>query len=249
MDYINKTLSHIKIIEILIIFLVLYLFILAIETFLNFAIDEIVVYIGIILFVVYKLRNCKEDLIFKSKTLFDKFSFKEILIIVLLNIFFSYGMLIITHFLEQSFLSGELAYIFDSSILGISLLSSVVVAPIFEELLFRGIFLQRLHIVFKITTAILITSILFGIVHNFGGIISAIVFGICMCILYVKSQNILVPIFAHFLNNLFAETIVIIDYNNLIFTNILIIVIFSILAIISACFLAISIKKEFSSLK
>ena len=48
----------------------------------------------------------------------------------------------------------------------------------------------------------LVSSFLFGIGHEFGGMISAFLFGICMCILYLKTDNILIPITVHFINNL-----------------------------------------------
>ena len=39
-------------------------------------------------------------------------------------------------------------------------------------------------------------------IDEFGGMISAFLFGICMCILYLKTDNILIPITVHFINNL-----------------------------------------------
>ncbi|MDL2246291.1 CPBP family intramembrane metalloprotease [Methanobrevibacter sp. OttesenSCG-928-K11] len=117
------------------------------------------------------------------------------------------------------------------------IISSVIIAPLFEELLFRGIILQKLNKRLGIIVSILISSILFGIIHDLGGIFSAFIFGICMCILYIKSNNILVPIFAHALNNLIAEALYLIDPSEMIFTDIILISIFSVLAIISAILL------------
>ena len=50
----------------------------------------------------------------------------------------------------------------------------------------------------------LISSILFAIGHDFGGIVSAFLFGICMCILYLKTDNILIPMSVHLINNVVA---------------------------------------------
>lgn len=253
MNFLNKTLGKIKIIETLIIFLILYLIIILLDFSFGINIDEIWVYIGLLIYILYKIRDCTEDIIDKSKNIFNTFSFKDILFIVLLNIFFSYGMLLITNYLKNWYFDANSTYLFISSFKTLtiftSLLSSLIIAPIFEELLFRGIFLQRLAKVFSLPFTILVISILFGLIHGFGGIISAIVFGISMCILYVKSQNILVPIFAHFLNNVFAELIVIIDSNNVIFTNPIVILILSILAIISTYFLIDSFINEFKIFK
>jgi membrane protease YdiL (CAAX protease family) len=70
-----------------------------------------------------------------------------------------------------------------------------------------------------------------------------------MALLYLKTENICVPILAHFLNNLFAELIRIADYNNLLFTNGIVMSVVSILAIISAIILLKSITKELNNLK
>lgn len=254
MNYLNKALSKIKIVEILIIFLSFFLIILFLRDFFGIYISEVWIYLFLIVFIIFKVKSAKEDFLFDLKHIFSTFSLKDILIIVFLNIFFAYGMLYIAELLLSiPFFSGLISNSFLSPLKNIAivgtLLASIVIAPIFEELLFRGIFLQKLKSVFTLPTAIIIVSILFGAVHNFEGIISAIVFGICMCILFIRSGNILVPIFAHFLNNLFAEIIAAVDYNDLIFSNTLIIIIFSILAIISAYFLITSFISEFKNLK
>lgn len=86
----------------------------------------------------------------------------------------------------------------------LSAISSIIFAPILEELVFRGVLFNRLKIRIGIIPAMLISSFLFGIGHDFGGITSAFLFGLCMCILYLKTDNILVPISVHFINNVVA---------------------------------------------
>ena len=81
--------------------------------------------------------------------------------------------------------------------------------------------------------AVLISSLLFAALHSFGSIFSAFIFGVCIAILYLKTDNIFVPILAHFLNNLFAEIIVVLDPNKILFTNSFVVLIMSILAIVS----------------
>ncbi len=54
-----------------------------------------------------------------------------------------------------------------------TLITSVVFAPIIEELVFRGVLFNRLKIRIGIVPAMLISSILFAIGHDFGGIVSA----------------------------------------------------------------------------
>lgn len=86
----------------------------------------------------------------------------------------------------------------------LSAIASIIFAPILEELVFRGVLFNRLKIRIGIIPAMIISSFLFGIGHDFGGITSAFLFGICMCILYLKTDNILVPMSVHFINNTVA---------------------------------------------
>ncbi len=215
------------------------------------------VYLLIILYFIFRLRisffNVKNDVL-------DVFSlnlFKYVLVVVVLNIFFSYGMLYLSDFILKivpnlSFLvefhlsSWNLA---NSLVYLGSFVATVLVSPLSEELIFRGVALNRLRIFVPTTFAVLVTSLLFAALHSYGSIISAFVFAMCMAILYLKTQNIIVPIFAHFLNNLLAEVIVIVDSQKILFTNNLVISIVSILAVISAVMIISSIVKELNTIK
>ena len=54
-----------------------------------------------------------------------------------------------------------------------------------------------------------------------------------MAILYLKNGNVLVVIFAHFLNNLLAEIIVMMDSGKILFTSDVVVGLMSVLAVIS----------------
>lgn len=86
----------------------------------------------------------------------------------------------------------------------LSAIASIIFAPVFEELVFRGVLFNRLKIRTGIVPAMIISSFIFAIGHDFGGITSAFLFGLCMCILYLKTDNILVTMSVHFINNLVA---------------------------------------------
>jgi membrane protease YdiL (CAAX protease family) len=81
-------------------------------------------------------------------------------------------------------------------------LTLVLCAPIIEEIIFRGIFLNRWTTKWNIRRAILLSSFFFAILHT--GIMSSFLFGLCMCLLYLKSRTLFIPIIAHFLNNAIA---------------------------------------------
>jgi membrane protease YdiL (CAAX protease family) len=74
-----------------------------------------------------------------------------------------------------------------------------------EEILFRGFIQRSLEQVWSPTKAIVVTGIIFGIVHfNPTDCISLMVIGIYLSILAYSTQSLALPITAHFLNNAIA---------------------------------------------
>lgn len=84
----------------------------------------------------------------------------------------------------------------------LSFISIVILAPVLEEVVFRGLLLQRWQRKWDIKYAVLLSSFLFGIVHP--DPVGAIAFGIAMCVLYLRTQSLWVPIICHSVNNLFV---------------------------------------------
>lgn len=82
----------------------------------------------------------------------------------------------------------------------IEFIFAVIIAPIVKKILFRGVMLHRFTIKWGIKWAILASSIIFALFH--ADIIGAFIFAVVMCILYIKTASILVPIAAHIINNL-----------------------------------------------
>lgn len=247
MSSLNDSLKKITILQVLIVLLAL-MGIVILFGFFGYSISEDWIYVGIILYFIYRLRFFGEEFKHDFKNIFSKISPRSLITIVLVNVFFSYGMLYLSIFAInnipglQSLITMPIAV---NSLVGIgSVISTVLVSPICEELLFRGVFLNRLKLLVPTSFAIAITSILFGALHSYGSVISACIFGVCMCIIYLKTENILTCILAHFINNLLAELIVHVDSGNLIFTNDIFIVLFSILAIVSLYLIVISIRQE-----
>lgn len=132
-------------------------------------------------------------------------------------------------------------------ILIMDIISAILIAPIIEELIFRGVLFNRLKIRIGIIPAMLLSSGIFAIGHEFGGMTSAFLFGICMCILYLKTDNILVTMTIHFLNNVFFTTLEFFD-TNFIFQMPFIIPI-TLISVIATLLLLIYMIKETSTLK
>ena len=101
-----------------------------------------------------------------------------------------------------------LAFFQDKSMLGliVNLLVMALVAALSEELFFRGL-LQQMFIKNRLNPhlAIIITAILFSAFHlQFFGFLPRLFLGIVLGYLYYITQNLWVPIAAHFFNNAFA---------------------------------------------
>lgn len=76
----------------------------------------------------------------------------------------------------------------------------VLVAPITEEFIFRGLLLHRWGYKWTATRAIVVSSVLFGLLHT--NVVGLTVFGIVMALLYCTTGSLWVAILAHGLNNL-----------------------------------------------
>lgn len=79
--------------------------------------------------------------------------------------------------------------------------SIAILAPVFEEFVFRGIIFGKLE---KHGTgfAMVVSSLLFGFAHlNLSSIVFAFICGMVFSFLYVRTRNLWVPVAVHFLNN------------------------------------------------
>ncbi len=257
MSLFNEKLKNIPLIEVLILIIIL-LIIQFIFNSLNIVhINSVWIYICIIFYFFYKLKDYSSSFKEDFADIFQINILKYVLLIVFLNIFLSYGLLYLSNYIldiypainnlfNLQFASVNANY---SLIMIGGFIATVFISPISEELIFRGVLLNKLKLIVPTTFAILISSLLFASLHPFGSIISAFIFAICMAIFYIKTDNIAVPIFAHFLNNLFAETIVFLDKGNLLFTNDLVMIAISVLAIISGIVLTIFLIGELNKVK
>ena len=78
--------------------------------------------------------------------------------------------------------------------------SMVIVAPVVEEAAFRGFLLHRWRLKWGAGRAVVLSSILFGLLHV--DFLGAIFFGVVMSSLYVQTRTLWVPVFCHAANNL-----------------------------------------------
>ena len=88
----------------------------------------------------------------------------------------------------------------------VTIILAVLIGPLMEEIVFRGLIFQRLAIRFGLSSAILTSSIIFGLLH-FESFLGAAVFGMFMCFLFYHTKNLLIPVLVHILNNVVAVII------------------------------------------
>jgi membrane protease YdiL (CAAX protease family) len=88
-------------------------------------------------------------------------------------------------------------------------ITTVVLAPILEETIFRGLLFSRLTVKWGLLTGIMVSSFVFGLLH-FISFIGASVMGVVLCVLYLKTRTLLIPMALHALYNfiVFSATFV-----------------------------------------
>ncbi|MBD8018427.1 CPBP family intramembrane glutamic endopeptidase [Kaistella pullorum] len=87
---------------------------------------------------------------------------------------------------------------------------AVVMAPLFEEIIFRGIIQKGLiNKGMKPAAAILIASVVFGIVHgNPWQFVGAVLLGVVLGLVYHRTKSLLLPILLHAFNNLCSALLI-----------------------------------------
>lgn len=92
------------------------------------------------------------------------------------------------------------AYYITASIVNAFLI--IILAPILEELIFRGFLLNRWKEKYGSAKAIVLSSLIFGLLHV--EILGGVVFGALLCLIYLKTKSLIGPIIVHMTNNAIA---------------------------------------------
>ncbi len=82
--------------------------------------------------------------------------------------------------------------------------SQLILAPIVEEILFRGIIFKRLSYRMALPFSMIISSILFTVLHPAKIWLPVFLSGIVYCYIFFKTKNLAIPILAHSLENFFG---------------------------------------------
>jgi len=88
----------------------------------------------------------------------------------------------------------------------LNLISAAIIAPIAEEIIMRGVILEGLLQKYRPWVAIVVSSLVFGIIHmNLPQFISATLGGIILGIVYFKTRSLILTIVGHACNNIIAS--------------------------------------------
>ena len=152
-----------------------------------------------IYYIIYKKYKNKDTVNFNLKHLF-------ISILLGISISFIYNILIYN---INIFINFTDAFNKSNIPIYIQIISSGLVGPIIEELIFRGIIYNKLKEFNKPMKAIIICSIIFGIIHfNIMEIIYAFGVSFLLIYLYEKTKSLIYPIVMHMFLNISAILLV-----------------------------------------
>jgi len=94
----------------------------------------------------------------------------------------------------------------NSSILNfiILVLTSIILAPLLEEVFYRHYLYEKIKSKLNVYLSVLIASIIFGILHFYGlaGLISTILIGVILQIIYINTKKLVNTIIIHAIYNL-----------------------------------------------
>lgn len=103
-------------------------------------------------------------------------------------------------------LTGDISFVSNSVYdFIISIFFLCAIPAVLEEILFRGVVLGELSSKYSLAKASALSAIFFSLIHfDVANIVPQFVLGVVLAYMMVSSMSILVPITAHFFNNLFA---------------------------------------------
>lgn len=166
-----------------------------------FTVGEILVKI-LIVFLIIKFIRKKEEFSLKVKY---KPNIKEYLYALL---FLGSHLLIFSNtiglLMEKIEVSQWLVEAFDEILIDpiIAFVSLCVIAPVFEEIIYRGIILEQLSKRYSMGTSIIVSGLIFGLIHlNPHQSVNTFFIGIILGFIYLKTNSLLLCIFWHFANN------------------------------------------------
>ena len=90
-----------------------------------------------------------------------------------------------------------------------NIVAVVLLAPVMEEFIFRGFLLGRLQQKFNAWPAIIISSLVFALLHE--EVLGAFIFAVFMCLIRYKYHSLIAPMIVHIAHNLIIIVVIYVD--------------------------------------
>lgn len=139
-------------------------------------------------------------------------SFRKIFAAAIMTMLFGLGMLMLIVILFSLILENlsiestkELAKTQSIWFIFMKVITLAFIAPICEEILFRGFIFSRFAYKFGIKKAIIFSSICFGVLH-LNNVFGTTMFGVISCFIYLKTKSLFPSIMAHMINNMIVAS-------------------------------------------
>ena len=160
-----------------------------------------------ILFLIIFFRIRKKKLLFEAN--WNAVSVKDIPYAIGLGValvlFISFGFSLLPESLLESY--NQFSGMLTGDLTVVSLIYTVIAAPIVEEIIFRGLILSRLRKAMSVPIAIIISSLLFALAHGQAlWMAYTFIVGCAFAIVDVKTNTITTSVLVHMLFNLLGMT-------------------------------------------
>ena len=155
---------------------------------------------------IFKVR--KDDYIDTFNSFKSKVKYKEVLTLSILDLVMVFSICAIAISITYKINPKMLDSILSEPVTNPSIISSiflctftVILAPIIEEIVFRGILLRRISFKFGVRKGVILSSIVFAVLHPELGHIFSFIAGVVFSLIYLKYKNILINIITHACHN------------------------------------------------
>lgn len=171
----------------------------------------------VLFMLIFKLKLSREKILSLYNDLKDKIDAKEITYILVFIICLNIGganiitniIYLISPSLANNFIQSSPLVINTMDDYYICFLILVILSPIVDELTFRNILFKRLSKKFNVYVGLIVSSIIFSAVNICPEIAGALALAVINCILYIKYENILMPILIYAISSFFRMVVII----------------------------------------
>jgi membrane protease YdiL (CAAX protease family) len=170
--------------------------------------SEIIMYLTILIWLFYnfKKNNIKSNLVYGKVK-----NYNQLFIILSVSMILSISSLFIVTTVLTFLSRINLLYVFQNPQTSqrnvidgpamLSIVNTVLIAPLVEELFFRGYLLNKLSEKYTVRTALIISTVTFSLAH-FQTFWAVLLFGFFLTVVYVKTKSLLISTICHSANNL-----------------------------------------------